>query len=105
MVIGKYDVQGELRKWFVGADRIVVAGIGNPIRTDDFVGVKIVQNLQDKIRTVGIYLIDADLLNSATDFVISTLISTASSLQLPIELVSILHKSDLIKINLLSLTL
>jgi hydrogenase 3 maturation protease len=27
----------------------VVAGIGNPIRTDDFVGVKIVQDLKDKV--------------------------------------------------------
>ena len=49
MVNGKYDVQEELRKWFVGADRVVVAGIGNPIRTDDFVGVKIIQSLQGKV--------------------------------------------------------
>jgi len=39
----------ELRKWFSNAERIVIAGIGNPIRMDDFVGVKIVQNLRGKV--------------------------------------------------------
>ena len=29
--------------------KIVIAGIGNPIRIDDFVGVKIVQDLQGKL--------------------------------------------------------
>ncbi len=60
-------------------------------------GANFVQKLQDQIRTVGIYLIDSELLNSATDFVIAMLIATACCLQLPIEVVSILHKSDLIK--------
>jgi hydrogenase 3 maturation protease len=46
---GEYDVQDALRKWFAGADRVVVAGIGNPIRKDDFIGVKIVQDLQGKV--------------------------------------------------------
>ncbi len=38
-----------MEKWFVGSDKVVIAGIGNPIRKDDFVGVKIVQDLQGKI--------------------------------------------------------
>ena len=45
----KYDIQEELKKWLITAERIVVAGIGNPIRTDDFVGVKIIQNLQGRV--------------------------------------------------------
>ena len=45
----KYNVHKELRKWLSDARRVVVAGIGNPIRTDDFVGVKIVQDLQAKV--------------------------------------------------------
>jgi hydrogenase 3 maturation protease len=36
-------------KWLSGAKKVVVAGIGNPIRSDDFIGVKIVQNLQGKV--------------------------------------------------------
>jgi len=44
-----YSVQGTLERWFANADRVVVAGIGNPIRRDDFVGVKIVQGLQGKV--------------------------------------------------------
>jgi hydrogenase 3 maturation protease len=46
---GKYNIQNVLERWLVGAERVVVAGIGNPIRTDDFVGVKIVQGLEGKV--------------------------------------------------------
>jgi hydrogenase 3 maturation protease len=49
LVKNEYSIQAELKKWFAGAERIVVAGIGNPIRTDDFVGVKIVQDLKGKV--------------------------------------------------------
>ena len=46
---GKYDLQKELENWLANHGKVVVAGIGNPIRTDDFVGVKIVQDLQGKV--------------------------------------------------------
>ncbi|HJX02772.1 MAG TPA: hydrogenase maturation protease [Candidatus Bathyarchaeia archaeon] len=46
MVKGDYDLEKELKKWLKDADRIVIAGIGNPIRMDDFVGVKIAQDLK-----------------------------------------------------------
>jgi len=49
MANGKYNIQEELKKWLIIAERVVVAGIGNPIRTDDFVGVKVIQNLQGKV--------------------------------------------------------
>lgn len=49
MTSGKYDVRKELRNWFSDAKRAVVAGVGNPIRMDDFVGVKIVRDLQEKV--------------------------------------------------------
>lgn len=45
----EYNVQDALETWFAGADKVVVAGIGNPIRRDDFVGVKIVQDLTGKV--------------------------------------------------------
>jgi hydrogenase 3 maturation protease len=45
----RYDVRKELKKWFSDAERVVIAGIGNPIRMDDFVGVKIVQDLRRKV--------------------------------------------------------
>ncbi|MEM3090285.1 MAG: hydrogenase 3 maturation endopeptidase HyCI [Candidatus Bathyarchaeia archaeon] len=38
-----------LEYWFCDAERVVIAGIGNPIRMDDFVGVKIVRDLQGKV--------------------------------------------------------
>lgn len=49
MANGKYDLQRGLGKWLADAERVVVAGIGNSIRRDDFVGVKIVQDLQGKV--------------------------------------------------------
>jgi hydrogenase 3 maturation protease len=45
----EYSVHDALKKWFADADQIVVAGVGNPIRRDDFVGVKIVQGLKGKV--------------------------------------------------------
>jgi hydrogenase 3 maturation protease len=45
----EYNIQDALKKWFADPERVVVAGIGNPIRRDDFVGVKIVQDLTGKV--------------------------------------------------------
>jgi hydrogenase 3 maturation protease len=53
------DVQAELARWFSGAGRVVIAGIGNPIRMDDFVGVRIVQDLQGKVPD-KVYLIECE---------------------------------------------
>ncbi|MCL6577795.1 MAG: hydrogenase 3 maturation endopeptidase HyCI [Candidatus Bathyarchaeota archaeon] len=44
-----YGIKKELEKWLSGAEKIVVAGIGNSIRMDDYVGVKIVQDLRGKV--------------------------------------------------------
>jgi len=49
LVKGDYDLEKELKKWLKGAGRIVIAGIGNPIRMDDYVGVKIAQDLKGKV--------------------------------------------------------
>jgi len=59
MFSGKFSVQKELKKWLSGAERIVIAGIGNPIRMDDFVGVKIVQGLRGKV-SEKVYLIECE---------------------------------------------
>src|SRR4030067_3786241 len=52
-------MENELKKWFKDAKKVVIAGIGNPIRTDDFVGVKIVQDLQGKVPK-NVYLIECE---------------------------------------------
>lgn len=54
------DVERELKEWFRGAGRVVVVGVGNPIRMDDFVGVKIVQDLKDKVDSERVMLIEAE---------------------------------------------
>ncbi|HTY46213.1 MAG TPA: hydrogenase maturation protease [Methanomassiliicoccales archaeon] len=40
--------RNELRAWLAGASRVAVLGLGNPIRTDDCVGVRIVQELRGR---------------------------------------------------------
>ncbi len=39
----------ELRGWFFGAKRVVVIGVGNPLRRDDNVGVEVVRGLKEKV--------------------------------------------------------
>ena len=49
----------DLKEWLHGQKRVVIAGIGNPIRTDDFVGMKIVQNLKGKLPG-NVYLVECE---------------------------------------------
>jgi len=53
------DIESSLKEWFSRAERVVIAGIGNPFRRDDFVGVEIVRNLQNKV-SESVYLIEAE---------------------------------------------
>jgi hydrogenase 3 maturation protease len=41
-----YDIEKELKEWLINSKRVVIAGIGNPIRSDDYVGMKIIEDLQ-----------------------------------------------------------
>ena len=59
MASRNYDIETELEKWLAGAEKVVVAGIGNPIRMDDFVGVKIVQELQGKV-SEKVFLVECE---------------------------------------------
>jgi hydrogenase 3 maturation protease len=43
------SVKEELEEWLSNAIKVVIAGIGNPLRMDDSVGVKIVRDLQGKV--------------------------------------------------------
>ena len=52
-------VEESLKQWLTGAKKVVVAGVGNPFRKDDNVGVKIVQGLKTKVSN-KIFLIEAE---------------------------------------------
>ena len=54
------DIYEELRKWFLGARRVVIAGIGGLIRKDDFIGVGIVKKLRGKV-SPSVYLIECEM--------------------------------------------
>jgi hydrogenase 3 maturation protease len=53
------DFKEDLKEWLSGASTIVVAGIGNEIRHDDFIGVKIAQDLQGKV-SQRVHLIECE---------------------------------------------
>jgi hydrogenase maturation protease HycI len=43
------DLKTDLERWLKNSKKVVIAGIGNTIRSDDSVGVKIVQELKNKV--------------------------------------------------------
>jgi len=43
------SVKDAVRKWLKNAEKIVVVGVGNKLRRDDFVGVEIVRGLKGKV--------------------------------------------------------
>jgi len=53
------DVEQTLRKWLSGAKKVVLAGIGNSLRKDDFVGVKIVKDLANRVSR-NVFLIECE---------------------------------------------
>ncbi len=53
------DFEKKLKDWLSGAERVAVAGIGNPIRKDDFVGVKVIQDLRGRV-SGKVYLIECE---------------------------------------------
>ena len=55
----KNDIEVDLKNWLSNAQKVVIAGIGNPLRKDDFVGVEIVRNLQNKV-SQSVYLIECE---------------------------------------------
>jgi len=55
----KCGIDKELEKWLSDAEKVVVAGIGSPIRMDDFVGVKIIQDLRGKV-SEKVYLLECE---------------------------------------------
>jgi hydrogenase 3 maturation protease len=52
-------IEKDLAIWFASAKKVVIAGIGNPIRSDDYVGLKIVEVLKDKLPT-SVLLLEAE---------------------------------------------
>lgn len=53
------ELKKELKNWLSSAKRIVLAGIGNPIRTDDYLGLKIIEQLKGKL-PASVLLIEAE---------------------------------------------
>jgi hydrogenase 3 maturation protease len=43
------DIEGALKNWLTDSRRVAIIGIGNPLRRDDFVGMKVVEALQGRV--------------------------------------------------------
>jgi hydrogenase 3 maturation protease len=43
------ELKGKIEKWFSRFNTVVIAGIGNSLRKDDFVGVEVVRQLKNKV--------------------------------------------------------
>ncbi len=52
-------LEEELSSWLSDAKKVAVAGIGNPIRRDDHVGVRVVEGLQGKV-SENVHLIECE---------------------------------------------
>ncbi len=55
----KSEIEDRLKNWLSDARRVVIAGIGNPLRKDDFVGVEVVRGLRNKV-SQSVYLIECE---------------------------------------------
>jgi hydrogenase 3 maturation protease len=53
------SIEESLQLWLSNAKRVVVAGIGNSLRKDDFIGVEVVKNLRKKVSKHN-YLIECE---------------------------------------------
>lgn len=54
------DVEGELLKWFESAGRVVIVGVGNALRRDDFVGVAVVKSLRGRLSEERALLVESE---------------------------------------------
>lgn len=53
------EVEDELQKWLSASRKVVIAGIGNPLRKDDFIGVEIVRKMQQKVSR-NVFLLECE---------------------------------------------
>ena len=47
--MAKKEIENGLKSWFSCYRRVVIVGIGNPLRKDDFIGVLIVRGLKGRV--------------------------------------------------------
>lgn len=59
LTLKKGDIEGKLSNWFSDAQRIVIAGMGNPLRKDDSVGIQIIKKLRQRVPPT-VFLIESE---------------------------------------------
>ena len=52
-------IENGLERWFSNARKVVITGVGNSLRKDDFIGIKIIRNLREN-GLQSVYLIECE---------------------------------------------
>ncbi len=55
----KSEIEDKLENWFSDAQRVVIAGIGNPLRKDDSIGIEIVRKLR-RIVPEDVFIVECE---------------------------------------------
>lgn len=82
------DIEHSLKLWLSGVKRVVVLGVGNPLRRDDFIGVDVVRGLRkkvsEKVRLIECETVPESFIEPITEFKPThVLIVDAALLNLP----------------------
>ncbi|HDJ04495.1 hydrogenase maturation peptidase HycI [Candidatus Bathyarchaeota archaeon] len=67
------DIESALKAWLSGVERVVIVGVGNPLRMDDHAGVEVVKALKKKLKNSRVRLFECesvpeDFIEPITDF-------------------------------------
>jgi len=54
------DLERRIRHWLAGARSVVVAGVGNPLRRDDSVGIHIVRQLKRVLVSEKVHVVECE---------------------------------------------
>ncbi|MFP3985722.1 MAG: hydrogenase maturation protease [Candidatus Bathyarchaeia archaeon] len=54
------SIEDRLRQWLKDVDRVVVVGVGNELRGDDFVGMAVVKSLKGRVDERRVLLIESE---------------------------------------------
>jgi len=55
-----HDVERELSDWVMGAKKVVIVGVGNPLRKDDSVGGYVAKKLKEALRSKTVDVIECE---------------------------------------------
>lgn len=94
------NIEDDLKNWLSSSQRVIIAGIGNPLRKDDSVGIKIIRDLQGevsgRVRLIECETIPESFIDSITEFAPThILIIDAATLNLKAGTTKFIHPDQI----------